>query len=106
MDKNISVEKLKLMIVENQDFILLDVRELPELNICKLEYTEHIPMGQLPNNLAKLDKSKTIVVYCRSGGRSGACVDYLLGQGFKDVFNLEGGILAWAEKIDRSLAIY
>ncbi len=106
MDKEISPQLLKQMLDNNEDIILIDVREEDELNICKLNYSHHIPMRQLPSKIDELDKNKKIVVYCRSGGRSMNCCDFLLRQGFRHVYNLSGGILAWADLIDNSVAKY
>jgi adenylyltransferase/sulfurtransferase len=64
-------------------------------------------MGQLQARLAELEphKDKEIVVYCRSGGRSGQCVKFMRAQGYNAV-NLAGGTLAWSDQVDPSVAKY
>jgi rhodanese-related sulfurtransferase len=86
--------------------VLLDVREAVELDIARLPRAIHVPMGEVPARLGELDRNRPLVVICRSGGRSGQVVEFLERQGFKDVYNLAGGIIAWAEELDDSLAVY
>jgi len=86
--------------------VLLDVREAMELEIARLPQAIHVPMGEVPARLGELDRDRPLVVICRSGGRSGQVVQFLEQQGFKDVYNLAGGIIAWAEELDDSLTVY
>lgn len=86
--------------------VLLDVREDWELAIARLEGALHIPMGQVPDRLAELDRQARIVVMCRSGGRSATVARFLQQQGYTDVRNLAGGILAWGEELDPGLPSY
>lgn len=86
--------------------LLLDIREEWELEIARLDEALHIPMGEVPARLAELDPERETVVLCRSGGRSAVVARYLEQQGFHKVWNLAGGILAWAEQVDPSLARY
>ena len=65
-----------------------------------------IPLGTLPDSLEKLSKDDDIVVYCRTGGRSGNAVQFLLKKGYDKAKNLVGGINKWAERIDPSLPRY
>ncbi len=102
---DISVEELKKLRDEHADFTLLDVREPREVQICSLD-GKLIPLGQLPGRLDELDRDAHIVVHCRSGGRSASAVKVLRGAGFANVWNLNGGILAWIERIDPSLTPY
>ena len=85
---------------------LLDVREPFELEIARLAGARHIPLGELADRIGELDRGQDIVVFCRSGVRSATAVRLLLGAGFPRVRNLAGGILAWAETIDPTLARY
>lgn len=103
----ISVAELKAAMDASQDLVLLDVREPHELDICKLPFTLHIPMGELRFHLEDLEKykSKEIIVYCRSGRRSNLAADFLQEYGFK-VKNLKGGVLAWSDEIDNSFRKY
>ena len=103
---------LKTKADNGDHLIVLDVREPDELLIAKLEFPNqvnlHIPMRQLADRLSELIdyKEKVLVVYCRSGGRSGRCVQFLQGQGFNQVFNLTGGILSWSDTVDPSIVKY
>lgn len=86
--------------------ILVDVREPREWAISDLPGSVKIPLGTLPQSLEKLSKADEIVVYCRTGGRSGNAVQFLHQMGFDRAKNLAGGINAWAERIDPSLPRY
>ena len=84
---------------------LLDVREDWEVGVANVAGTIHIPMGQVADRLAELDRSTEIVVLCRSGRRSLDVAKLLQGQGFNSL-NLTGGILAWSRDIDPSIPTY
>lgn len=104
--KEKTVEELKIMMDENVDFQLIDVREPHEYDICHINGLL-IPMGEIPDNLDKIAKDKPVVIHCRSGARSGRICDYLEeNYGYSNLYNLQGGILAWADKIDTSLPKY
>ena len=81
-------------------------REPREWAISDLGDSVKIPLGTLPESLEKLSKDDEIVVYCRTGGRSGNAVAFLLEHGFEKVRNLAGGINRWADRIDKSLPRY
>jgi len=86
---------------------LLDVRNPYEVAIASIPGTDKvIPVDQLPERLGELDSSREMVVYCRSGARSGRAVDLLKGAGFRKIKNLSGGILRWADDVDPSVAKY
>lgn len=89
-------------------FTLLDVREPFEIEICSLDAATVIPQADVPGNtdIAGWDRSKTVIVMCRSGVRSAAVCEYLRSQGFVDVRNLAGGILGWIDNVDSSLTRY
>ena len=88
--------------------LLLDVREHFERRIADLPEhdQQRIPTGELYQRMAELDRSRTIVVYCRTGSRSAWAARLLLERGFSDVLNLRGGVMAWREEIDPSLQAY
>lgn len=86
--------------------VLLDVREDWELGIAHVDGAVHIPMGDIPARLGELDPQREVVVLCRSGGRSAQVARFLERQGFSSVWNLAGGILAWAQQVDPSLTPY
>ena len=104
-EKEMSVEELKKKLDADEDFVLLDVREPHEIEICKIAQSVVIPMGEVPDRLSEIPKDKPIVVQCRSGARSAKITGLLKSKGY-DAVNLAGGILAWAEKIDPSLPTY
>ena len=96
---SISVEELKKKMDAKADIFILDVREPHEYQICNLNgYL--IPVGDLPKRVSELDSSREIIAHCKMGGRSAKAVNFLRRSGFKKVYNLTGGITAWAEKID------
>jgi sulfur-carrier protein adenylyltransferase/sulfurtransferase len=104
--KEITVEELKELKESGEDFQLIDVREPHEYDICNLE-GELIPMSEIPGKVDKINRDKQVVVYCRSGRRSGDTILWLeRNHQFKNLFNLKGGILAWAREIDPDMATY
>ena len=101
----ISVEDLKKKLDAKADIFVLDVREPHEYQICNLKgYL--IPVGDLPKRVNELDSSREIIAHCRSGVRSAKAVNFLRRSGFKKVYNLTGGILAWADRIDTTMPKY
>ena len=102
----VSVEDLKGMRDRGESFVLVDVREPREWAISDLSDSVKIPLGSLPQSLAKLAKEDEIVVYCRTGGRSANAVQFLQRMGYAKAKNLVGGINLWAERIDPSMAKY
>ena len=104
--KEITVEELKELKDSGENFQLIDVREPHEYDICNLE-GELIPMGQIPNNVDKISKDKQVVVYCRSGRRSADILTWLeKNHHLTNLYNLKGGILAWAREIDPDMEMY
>jgi adenylyltransferase/sulfurtransferase len=102
----ISVEDLKARRDRGESFVLVDVREPHEHAISDLPGSVKIPLATLPHSLSKLSPEDEIVVYCRSGARSGQAVGFLRQRGFSKSFNLAGGINLWAERVDPSLPKY
>ncbi len=100
----ITVEQLKKKIDAKEKFFLLDVREPHEYDICKIPGSKLIPLGEIADRVGEIDKSGELVVHCRSGARSAKAVKYLREHGFDKAVNVAGGVLAWAEKIDPSMA--
>ncbi len=103
---SISVEELQTILQGKKPIRLIDVRELLEYNICHLPKAELIPLGVLPSKMTSLHRDEEIYLYCRSGGRSAQATEFLQRAGFSNVFNVEGGILAWSERIDPFLPKY
>lgn len=102
----ITVEELKEKKENDNNFLLLDVREDVEYMVSNLDGL-HIPLGQLQNRLAELEdhKEKEMIVMCRSGNRSSRAVSFLQQQGYENVANLKGGMKAWASEIDPSVPV-
>lgn len=105
MVKEITVQELKKMIDEKKDFQLIDVREQFEYDTANLG-AELIPLGNILLETDKISKDKMVVVHCRSGARSAAAIMQLeQNHGFNNLYNLKGGILAWASEIDPSKSL-
>jgi sulfur-carrier protein adenylyltransferase/sulfurtransferase len=87
--------------------LLLDVRNPFEYDICKLPNSLLIPMSNIPTNIKHIPKDKPVVVYCHHGMRSASVIEYLSqNHGFTNLHNLSGGINAWANEIDETMAVY
>ena len=102
---DIEVEALQQMRAEGAPHLVVDVREPHEYEICNLD-GELLPLGQLPDWSGDLPRDRTLVVHCRTGGRSARAVQALRAAGFERAFNLRGGILAWIDRVDASLRRY
>ena len=101
----VTPRELKARLDRGDDVFILDVREPHEYQICNLR-GHLIPLGDLPKRVHELDSSREIVAHCRSGKRSAEAVDFLRKAGFRKVWNLKGGILAWSDEVDPSLPKY
>jgi molybdopterin/thiamine biosynthesis adenylyltransferase/rhodanese-related sulfurtransferase len=101
-----SVEELKAWRDEGRPVTLIDVRNPPEYEICRIDGAKLIPLNELPERLGELDPAETIVVHCHHGGRSARAVQFLRGQGYSRAINLAGGIDAWSTEIDPSVPRY
>lgn len=90
-----ATQAVKLM--NNDDSLVLDVRDDNEVRDGKIQGAKHIPLGQLDKRMSELEKNKDkpILVYCRSGNRSAHACATLTKHGFADVTNLSGGFNAW-----------
>ncbi|HSR66386.1 MAG TPA: molybdopterin-synthase adenylyltransferase MoeB [Acidobacteriota bacterium] len=103
----VSPRQLKEELDAGKDLFVLDVRNPPELDIAKLEAASAlIPLPELDERMEELDPDRDIVVFCRSGARSADATERLLENGFRRVRNLAGGILAWSDQVDPSIAKY
>ncbi len=106
MIKEITVKELKNKFDNNEDFMLLDVRNIQEVLFSKINGSIHIPMNEIMNRINELDSNKEIIIQCKSGKRSARVCEYLMTQNFKNVKNLTGGIIAWSDEIDNSIQVY
>lgn len=106
MYKDITVDELAKWKAAGKDFTLLDVREAVEVAAAAIDGATHIPMGQIVHRASELDKSAEIAVLCHHGGRSARVAQFLAGQGFGSVYNIDGGIDAYAAHVDPSIPRY
>jgi adenylyltransferase/sulfurtransferase len=97
--------EVKAKIDRGDKFLLLDVREPHEYQICSIPTAKLIPLGQLPQHLDELDRDIEIVAHCKSGMRSAKAVGLLKDAGFR-ARNMKGGILAWSDKVDPTVPKY
>ena len=100
-----SVKELKQRLDAGEDVFVLDVRETYEYKIANLGGTL-MPMNEVPQRMAELDREREIVVQCKTGGRSQRVAEFLQKSGYANVKNLAGGIQAWAMEIDPSMPKY
>jgi len=82
------------------------VREPHEYQIASIPKAKLIPLGEVAKRLNEIDPDAEIVVHCKSGGRSAKAVEILRQNGYKNVANMRGGILAWSEKVDPRVPKY
>ena len=104
----ISATELKEAMDASRDMVLVDVREYFEKTISDLPEVGQlrIPMSEIPQRIHQIPRDCRVVMYCRSGARSGSVAQYLRSHGWEDVVNLRGGVLAWREEVDPSIAAY
>ena len=104
---DIDVKRLKNMLDNKKDFILLDVRtELETITSSISTNAIHIPMSEIPTRFTELNKDKEIIIHCKSGKRSVKVCEFLINNNFKNIKNLKGGILAWSNEIDPLILVY
>jgi sulfur-carrier protein adenylyltransferase/sulfurtransferase len=104
--KEITVQQLKEMMDNQESHQLIDVREEYEYKIVNLG-GELIPMGVVEQSIERFAQDKTVIVMCRSGVRSARIIESLEQKyGYTNLYNLKGGILAWAYEIDSSFPTY
>jgi sulfur-carrier protein adenylyltransferase/sulfurtransferase len=102
----IDVTELKQKIDRGDNFVLIDVREPHEYQICSIPGSRLIPLGEFPKHVREFDPGADIVIHCRSGMRSAKACAVLRQAGFQHVRNVVGGILAWSDKVDPSVPKY
>jgi len=108
LGSTITVEELKEMIDSGKDFELIDVREPNEYEIVSIPGAKLIPKDQILSGqaLSQLPQNKPIVLHCKSGARSAEALAAVQAAGFGDAVHVQGGVLAWANRIDTSLPTY
>ena len=104
----ISVQEAQSILQGDDDVLLLDCRELDEVETAKIENSMHIPMGQITDRVQEVEpfRSKRIIVHCHLGMRSLRVTNWLRKQGFLKTQNMAGGIDAWSTEIDESVPRY
>ena len=105
-EAQITVEELNARIQKGEEVVLLDVREPMEWEIAHLDRAVLMPVAQVPARMNELSTADEIVVYCKTGIRSGRITNFLRDVGFRKVKNLAGGIDAWAETIEPEMPRY
>jgi molybdopterin/thiamine biosynthesis adenylyltransferase/rhodanese-related sulfurtransferase len=101
-----TVHELKQLRDAGDSHFLLDVREPHEQSISRITGATLIPLAELENRTSELPRDQRILVHCKSGGRSARAVSQLRTLGFDNVWNISGGIIAWAREIDPTMAEY
>lgn len=91
--KNISVEQAKLLYDKKVKFI--DVRETDENEAARIPNTKLIPLSEMQNRWNEIPKDEEVVIYCRTGNRSGSLISQLIPLGYTNLYNLDGGIVDW-----------
>ena len=105
--QKMSVQELAERMALGNEVFLLDVRERPEYDLCHLEGAVLIPVGMIPNNRKRIPTDRPVVIYCHHGIRSANVAQYLYAQGGPtNLYNLDGGINAWARDIEPEMAVY
>ena len=104
----ISVRELDERMGQGDALLLVDVREPHEREIADLPKAGQlrIPCGELLERVNELEREAPMILYCRSGSRSGWATRELRALGFENVWNLRGGLLAWKDDVDPSIRAY
>jgi len=104
--REVSVHQLKEMLDNQEDIAIIDVREPDETEICNLEGV-NVPLGKIDISTDQIPRDKKAIVHCRSGKRSYMAVLFLQQEhNYDNLYNLEGGIIAWAREIDKEMQLY
>ena len=96
--RNLSSQEAYAMVGQRGELFLLDVRTFGEYQQARLDGARLIPIDQFVKRLAEVPKDRPVLVYCAVGSRSAQVVNYLARQGYPEIYNLSGGIYAWAQK--------
>lgn len=87
-----------LLAMQNEgECLLLDVRTDGEVAQGMIKGAQHLPLHLIPLKADDLEKEIPVVIYCRTGARSAQACAFLAGKGYQNVYNLQGGIMAWAK---------
>lgn len=104
--KELSVQELVHLREAGASFQLIDVRDPHEYGIVNIK-GELVPLGTIGDQVARISRDKQVIVHCRSGVRSAKAIRQLETEhGFENLYNLTGGVLAYAKEIDPELPVY
>ncbi len=95
--KEIDVHALKGILDEGKRVRLIDVRSDAEMAAGMIPNAEKLPLHLLPLKLNEFTSDDVCILYCRSGARSAQGVGFMAARGYENVYNLRGGIIAWAQ---------
>ncbi len=105
-EADLSVQEVKARLDAGEPLLLVDVREPQEQAIARIEGAQSLPESQLAENLERLPRDRPLVLFCRKGIRSARLVAQLRAAGWQNVYNMAGGIDAWAQQIDPTVPRY
>jgi len=105
-DLEITPRDVKQRLDRGASFLLVDVREPCEHDLCRIAGAKLVPLGTLPSNLALFEQADDIVVYCHHGRRSLDAVAWLHSQGVMGARSMAGGIERWSTEIDSAVPRY
>ncbi len=94
---SITVTELARIRAAREPHFLLDVRQPDEWEAAHIGGAHLVPLADLPNRINEVPRDQRVIVHCKAGGRSAKAVGFLMGQGYEDVWNVEGGMDAWLE---------
>ncbi|MCW9024316.1 MAG: rhodanese-like domain-containing protein [Gammaproteobacteria bacterium] len=95
--REIEVADLVDLLERDNSIKLIDIRSVKEINTGFIPGAEHMPMHMLPIKMNELEKDRKTILYCHIGARSAKACAYLMENGFEQVHNLRGGMIAWAK---------
>jgi len=104
--EQITVHELKAKLDNKEKFILLDVREPEEFEMCHIQGSILIPLSEFEDHLKDFKKDGVYIVHCKSGERSVEAIQMMQDHGFENCTTVEGGILEWADSIERHMEKY
>jgi rhodanese-related sulfurtransferase len=95
MIQSISTNDLKERLSQGEKLTIIDVREPDEVAAGMISGAIHIPLGDIPSRYNEIQQQDDIILVCRSGKRSQKAYEFLEAQGYKNLFNMDGGMLQW-----------
>lgn len=98
--KDVDARAAKDLIASTPGLVIVDVREPSEYEAGHIPGSSLIPLGDLPERLGELDPQKPVLLVCRSGNRSAKAAKVLVQHGYKQVYNLTGGMINWPYEVE------